>query len=78
MDWVVWHLMTLLTRKDIEEMEAYYFWAGQPHWCPFPEVLKSKLLDTYGEEPFPYEWTEQDIHEGSRKIIIAFFTDTNR
>ncbi|GGA62869.1 hypothetical protein [Salinicoccus roseus] len=70
--------MILLTRKDIEEMEAYYFWTGQPHWCPFLEAFKSKLLDVYGAEPYPYEWTDQDIHEGTRKIISAFFNDTNQ
>lgn len=77
MAWEVQHHMTRLTRKDIEDMESYYFWTGRRHWCPFPEGLKSELLDAYGEEPFPHEWTEQDIHEGSRKIIIAFFTNIN-
>jgi hypothetical protein len=35
--------------------------------------LKVKPLKKYGEEPYPYTWTEQDIHEGSRIIIIKYF-----
>lgn len=26
-----------------------------------------------GVEPLPHVWTEQDIFEGSRKIITAYF-----
>ena len=54
-------------------MEEYYYWVGNKEWYPFPSELKKKLLNVYGEEPFPYEWTEQDIHEGARKIILEFF-----
>jgi hypothetical protein len=54
-------------------MEENYYWAGCKEWSPFPKELKEKLLQVYGKEPFPYTWTEQDIHEGSRKIIIEFF-----
>jgi len=34
--------------------------------------LESYLLDTYREEPFPYEWTEQDLYEQIRKIIHQY------
>ncbi|MDQ0220683.1 hypothetical protein J2S21_003833, partial [Peribacillus cavernae] len=33
----------------------------------------AKLLDVYETEPFPWNWTEQDIYEGSRKIIMEYF-----
>ena len=56
-------------------MEEYYYWSGYREWTPFPKELKKKLFEVYGREPFPYTWTEQDIHEGSRKIIIEFFKD---
>jgi len=67
--------MAILTRKDLFKMEEYYYWSGYREWTPFPKELKKKLFEVYGREPFPYTWTEQDIHEGSRKIIIEFFKD---
>ena len=54
-------------------MEENYYWGGYKEWGPFPKELRKKLLEMYGKEPFPYTWTEQDIYEGSRKIIIKFF-----
>ncbi|MFZ3590279.1 hypothetical protein ACOI1C_13710 [Bacillus sp. DJP31] len=39
--------------------------------------LKKKLLIIYGEEPSPHTWTEQVIHEGSRKTIIEYFEQNN-
>ncbi|WML39535.1 hypothetical protein RCG19_20515 [Neobacillus sp. OS1-2] len=65
--------MAILTRRKLIKMEEYYYWVGYKEWYPFPSELKKKLLNVYGEEPFPYEWTEQDIHEGTRKIILEFF-----
>lgn len=68
--------MTVMTEKDFKELEEYFYWGGHKHWNPFPKELKTKLLDVYGEEPFPNSWTEQDIFEGSRKIIIEYFEKT--
>lgn len=65
--------MAIMTREDLEKIEDYYYKVGNKHWCPFPEELKTKLLDVYGTEPFPQNWTEQDIYEGSRKIIMEYF-----
>ncbi|WP_077325357.1 hypothetical protein [Virgibacillus siamensis] len=65
--------MTIITKKDLSEMEEYYFWSGNRQYVPFPADLKRKLLKIYGKEPLPRNWTEQDIHEGSRKIIIEYF-----
>jgi hypothetical protein len=67
--------MTLMTRKEIQRFEEYYYWSGYKNWYPFPEELKEKLLSAYGKEPIPYSWTEQDIWEGSRKIIIEYFSN---
>lgn len=43
---------------------------------PFPidESLERCLLDEYGEEPFPYEWSEQDLYEQFRKISYRYQT----
>ncbi|QBP42682.1 hypothetical protein E2636_16710 [Paenisporosarcina antarctica] len=62
--------MTIMTRWDFKKIEEYYYLSGHKTWCPFPRKLKKKLLNMYGQEPLPHTWTEQDIHEGSRKIII--------
>jgi hypothetical protein len=65
--------MAILTRKDLSKIEEYYYWTYNKKWFPFPEELKEQLLEMYGEEPFPNTWSEQDIHEGSRKIILKYF-----
>jgi hypothetical protein len=70
--------MAILTRKEIHKVEEYFYWGGYTSWIPFPEELKEKLLSIYGEEPRPYGWTEQDIYEGSRKIILDYFRNTLR
>jgi hypothetical protein len=70
--------MTTLTRKEIQIIEEYYYFIGYKSWAPFPEELIEKLLDVYGEEPLPYSWTEQDIYEGSRRLIFAFFSTHTR
>lgn len=65
--------MTTLTRKKLRKMEEYYYWSGQREWSPFPNELKAEIMRVYGKEPLPHEWTEQDIWEGSRKIIMNYF-----
>lgn len=70
--------MTILTREEIQKVEEYYYWVGYPNWVPFPEELKEKLLSIYGEEPYPNNWTEQDICEGSRKIISDHYRNSPR
>jgi len=64
--------MTIMTRKDLQKTEEYYYWVGYKEWYPFPEELRAKLLCVYGTEPFPHSWTEQDIHKGSRKMIFNY------
>jgi hypothetical protein len=70
--------MPLLTRKEIQKFEEYYYCVGYKSWVPFPKELKEKLLNVYGEEPLLYSWTEQDIYEGSRKLIFDYFNNTSR
>lgn len=64
--------MVVLTRAFIAKLEASYYWAGYKHWVPFPRELKQALLEAYGEEPSPHDWTE-NLHEGTRKIIQHYF-----
>lgn len=67
--------MTTMTRKELQKVEEYYYWMGYKNWYPFPEELKAKLLSVYGEEPSPHSWTEQDIYEGTRKMIFDYFNN---
>ncbi|MFD1039400.1 hypothetical protein ACFQ3N_13495 [Virgibacillus byunsanensis] len=69
--------MTIMTKKDLRELEEYFYCVGYKHWYPFPKELETQLMDTYGNEPFPHEWNEQDIFEGSRKIIIKYFKNNS-
>lgn len=34
--------------------------------------LEEYLLAMYEEEPFPYEWDEQDLYEQIRKLIVQY------
>ena len=34
--------------------------------------LETYLMATYEEDPFPYEWSEQDLYEQIRKLIIQY------
>lgn len=38
----------------------------------FPSELKQYLLVHYSEEPFPYEYSEQDLYENIRRDICAY------
>ena len=52
-----------LTAKIIDQMRLY--WSIDEH-------LKKMLLEQLGSEPFPHTYTEQDIHEQSRKMIMQY------
>ena len=34
--------------------------------------LEAYLMATYEEDPFPYEWREQDLYEQIRKLIFQY------
>jgi len=52
-----------LTPKIIDQMRLY--WNIDDH-------LEKMLLEQLGNEPYPHVYTEQDIHEQSRKMIIQY------
>ena len=56
-----------ITRKDLDTRYAHWF-----RNVSQPEQAKAEILKQFGEEPEPYEWTEQDIWEQSRKILIKW------
>lgn len=56
-----------ITRNDLDTRYAYWF-----RNVSQPEQAKAEILKHFSEEPEPYEWTEQDIWEQSRKILIKW------
>lgn len=55
----------IVDKKYIEKLRKEY-------WFPIDESLERCLLNEYGEEPFPYEWSEQDLYEQIRKISYRY------
>ena len=53
----------ILTRKMINQMRLY---------SRIDETLEQMLLDQLGTEPYPHVYTEQDIYEQSRKMIMRY------
>ncbi|MDN6196410.1 MAG: hypothetical protein L0I93_07965 [Atopostipes suicloacalis] len=66
--------MCILTKRKLLRMEDHYYWTGNKDWVPFTDELKNKLLDVYGDESYPYEWSEQDIYQGLNNIITDYFS----
>ena len=52
-------IMSKKLLKNLEEM----------HRCAFPRELKRYLLVKYSEEPFPYEYSEQDLYANLKNDI---------
>lgn len=56
-----------ITKKDLDTKYAHWF-----RNVSQPEQAMAEILKNFSEEPEPYEWTEQDIREQSRKILIKW------
>ena len=55
----------ILTRKFLNEM--FRIWGDR-----IDKPLEEYLLATYEEDPFPYEWSEEDLYEQIRKLIFQY------
>ena len=55
----------ILTTEFLNEM--FRIWGDR-----IDKPLEGYLLATYEEEPFPYEWSEQDLYEQIRKLILQY------
>jgi len=55
----------ILTTKFLNEM--FRQWGDH-----IDKPLEVYLLATYEDEPFPYEWSEQDLYEQIRKLISQY------
>jgi hypothetical protein len=53
----------ILTLKMINDMRRYW---------RIDKRLERMLLKQLGAEPFPHVYTEQDIYEQSRKMILRY------
>lgn len=58
----------IISKKYIRKLEEYYRFN-------FPKELKEALINRLGVEPVPYEYSDQDIWEQSRKIILSYRRD---
>ena len=54
----------ILTTKFLNEM--FRQWGDH-----IDKPLEVYLLATYEDEPFPYEWSEQDLYEQIRKLAMT-------
>lgn len=54
-----------LTKKDIQRL-------GEQSFMIITKAQEAEILRRFSEEPYPYEWSEQDIAEQIRKIIRDF------
>lgn len=55
----------IINKKIIKKLETTY----RKH---FPDEFKQYLLVQYGQEPFPYEYTEQDLYINIERDIRAY------
>jgi len=57
-----------INQKVIRTLETYIF----KH--PFSAELKRFLKDQYSDEPWPYEYSEQDLYAHIKKDVDAYFS----
>ena len=41
-------------------------------WMHIDRTLERYILSEYEEEPFPYEWSEQDLYEQIRNLVNEY------
>jgi hypothetical protein len=59
-----------ITKKELDEV--WWMWTMH-HRCKNPKAAKEEILALFSEEPDDeHEWSEQDIYEQSRKIIMKY------
>lgn len=52
--------------------KAFIEYLRKRYGLSIPEDLEAFLLEEYGDEPFPYEYTEQDLYEQIRKLEMKY------
>ena len=65
--------MVVLTEEDIKTLEHNYYWRINTRWAPFPAELKILLMKEYGNEPYPYEWSLDDLYVVGKEMIENYF-----
>lgn len=56
-----------VTKADLDSRYEHWFRSAQNK-----DPAKEEILALFSQEPEPYEWTEQDIYEQSRRIIAKW------
>ena len=60
--------------KYMGELRKRYRYGG----TRFTEELEKLIYDRLGTEPIPHEYSEQDLYEQSRKIVMHYQTPRGR
>ncbi|EHQ88691.1 hypothetical protein DesyoDRAFT_1551 [Desulfosporosinus youngiae DSM 17734] len=58
----------VITKNYIQKLEEYYRFI-------FSKELKNELICQLGEEPTPFEYSDQDLWEQSRKIVLSYYRE---
>jgi len=56
-------------KRMIKNQETYLFHQR------FPKELKAYLYDSYGEDPWPYSFSEEDLYGGIKADAQAYFME---
>lgn len=52
--------------------KAFIEYLRKSYQLNIPDELEAYLLQEFGEEPFPYEYSEQDLYEQIRKLEMKY------
>ena len=64
----------VVDKQYLRELRSCYRYDG----TKFTEELEQILLDRLGIEPSPHEYSEQDLHEQARKIVMQYQSPEGR
>jgi hypothetical protein len=64
----------VVDKKCMKELKEYYRHSGEK----FTRELEQLIHDRLGTEPLPHEYSEQDLREQSRKIVMHYQTPRGR
>ncbi|MEA4859561.1 MAG: hypothetical protein VB127_03690 [Sphaerochaeta sp.] len=64
----------VVDKQYLRELRSCYRYDG----TKFTEELEQIILDRLGIEPSPHEYSEQDLHEQARKIVMQYQSPEGR
>jgi hypothetical protein len=57
--------MSVASKEYIEELRRGNRWR-------IDETLEAMILEEFSEEPYPHSWTDQDLYEQIRKLVMNY------